>query len=43
MEGLMEEAYCAAKELCSTAGLKAGQIMVVGCSTSELAYSSSVM
>ena len=36
MEGLMEEAYCAAKELCSTAGLKAGQIMVVGCSTSEV-------
>ncbi len=32
----MEEAYCAAKELCSTAGLKAGQIMVVGCSTSEV-------
>ncbi len=36
MEGLMEEAYCAAKELCSTTGLKAGQIMVVGCSTSEV-------
>ncbi len=30
------EAYEAAKELCEAAGLKPGQIMVVGCSTSEV-------
>ena len=30
------EAYEAAKELCEAAGLKPGQIMAVGCSTSEV-------
>ena len=30
------EAYEAAKELCETAGLRPGDIMVVGCSTSEV-------
>jgi uncharacterized protein (TIGR01440 family) len=37
--GIREEAYRAAKELCECAGLKSGQIMVVGCSTSEVAGS----
>lgn len=31
-----EEAYRAAKELIEVAGMKAGQILVVGCSTSEV-------
>ena len=31
-----EQAYAAAAELCVTAGLKKGQILVVGCSTSEI-------
>lgn len=34
--GIREQAYRAAKELCACAGLTAGQIMVVGCSTSEV-------
>ena len=33
---IREQAYRAAKELCVCAGLTAGQIMVVGCSTSEV-------
>lgn len=36
MEDIREQAYRAAKELCECAGLAAGQIMVVGCSTSEV-------
>lgn len=37
MGHIREEAYHAARELCECAGLTAGQIMVVGCSTSEVA------
>ncbi len=33
---LFEQAFSAAKEIIETAGLKAGQILVVGCSTSEV-------
>lgn len=36
METIREQAYQAAKELCECAGLTPGQIMVVGCSTSEV-------
>lgn len=31
-----KEAYEAARELCETAGLKPGQLLVVGCSSSEI-------
>lgn len=37
LEQIREEAYRAAKEILEAAGLKAGQIFVVGCSTSEVA------
>lgn len=37
LEQIREEAYGAAKEILEAAGLKAGQIFVVGCSTSEVA------
>lgn len=33
---LREQAYNAAAEIIETAGLKKGQILVVGCSTSEI-------
>ena len=33
---IRQQAYAAAHELCECAGLKAGQIMVIGCSTSEV-------
>lgn len=33
---LKEQAYNAAKEIIEIAGLKKGQILVVGCSTSEI-------
>lgn len=36
MENIREQAYLAAKELCACADLKEGQIVVVGCSTSEV-------
>lgn len=36
MGDIREQAYRAAKELCGCAGLNAGEIMVVGCSTSEV-------
>ncbi len=36
---LYDESYQAAKELIETAGLKPGDILVVGCSTSEIAGS----
>lgn len=36
MNTIKEQAYCAAKELCECAGLVKGQIMVIGCSTSEV-------
>lgn len=39
VSGIREQAYQAAKELCECAGLTKGQIMVVGCSTSEVAGS----
>lgn len=35
-ESLKEQAYAAATEIIETAGLKSGQILVVGCSTSEI-------
>ncbi len=35
-ENLKEQAYNAALEIIETAGLKKGQILVVGCSTSEI-------
>ncbi len=38
-EGIEAEAYAAAKELLETAGLAPGSILVVGCSTSEVAGS----
>lgn len=37
LEQIREEAYGAAKEILEAAGLKKGQIFVVGCSTSEVA------
>ena len=37
MEGIKSSAASAALELCEAAGLKSGQIVVVGCSTSEIA------
>jgi uncharacterized protein (TIGR01440 family) len=39
-EELKEQAKAAAEELCEKAGLKPGQILVVGCSTSEVLGSS---
>lgn len=33
---LKEQAYACAKEIIDVAGLKAGQILVIGCSTSEI-------
>ena len=33
---IRQQAYNAAHELCEIAGLKKGQIMVIGCSTSEV-------
>lgn len=36
-EKIEQEAYGAARELLEVAGLKAGQLLVVGCSTSEVA------
>lgn len=36
MEQLREQAAAAVRELCERAGLKAGDILVVGCSTSEV-------
>ena len=33
---IRQQAYNAAHELCGCAGLAAGQIMVIGCSTSEV-------
>ena len=36
MEKIKAEAYAAAKEIIEKAGLKAGNILVVGCSTSEV-------
>lgn len=36
MNEFVEQAALAAKELCEKAGLKAGQLVVVGCSTSEI-------
>lgn len=36
MENIKAEAYAAAKEIIEKAGLKAGNILVVGCSTSEV-------
>ncbi|MCD7806752.1 MAG: TIGR01440 family protein [Lachnospiraceae bacterium] len=33
---IREQAYQAAKELCEIAGLTSGQIMIIGCSTSEV-------
>lgn len=36
MEQLKQQAAAAAAELCEKAGLKAGNILVVGCSTSEV-------
>ncbi len=36
MTDIQKQAYQAALELCETARLKSGQIMVVGCSTSEV-------
>ena len=35
-EELKEQARLAAREICETAGLKKGQILVVGCSSSEV-------
>ncbi|MDO4620951.1 MAG: TIGR01440 family protein [Lachnospiraceae bacterium] len=35
-EEIKEEGYQAAKELCEKAALKKGQILVIGCSTSEV-------
>ena len=35
-ESLKEQAYNAALEIIEVAGLKKGQILVVGCSTSEI-------
>lgn len=35
-EDLTEQAYLAAKELLETADLKKGQLLIVGCSTSEI-------
>ena len=35
-DNIREQAYLAAHELCECAGLKKGQIMVIGCSTSEV-------
>ena len=35
-ENLKEQAYNAALEIIETAGLKEGQVLVVGCSTSEI-------
>ena len=35
-DSIREQAYLAAHELCECAGLKKGQIMVIGCSTSEV-------
>ena len=35
-EKVYQTAYQAAAELIETAGMKAGQILVVGCSTSEV-------
>ena len=35
-DNIREQAYSAAHELCECAGLKKGQIMVIGCSTSEV-------
>ena len=37
MEGIKRAAASAASELCETARLKSGQMVVVGCSTSEIA------
>ena len=37
---IRQQAYNAAHELCEIAGLKKGQIMVIGCSTSEVVGSS---
>ncbi len=36
MEQIRQQAYEAAAELCEKAGLKAGQILAVGCSSSEI-------
>ena len=35
-EELKDQAKAAAREICETAGLKKGQILVVGCSSSEI-------
>ena len=36
MENIKEQAYLAAKEIIEKAGLKKGNVLVVGCSTSEV-------
>lgn len=36
MQNIKQQAYLAAKEIAEIAGLKKGQILVVGCSTSEV-------
>ena len=36
MDSIKKQAYCAAKEIIETAKLKKGQILVIGCSTSEV-------